>query len=242
MTTKEVLPRAVLIVGLGAPTLAVVGALGTRLAAWDFEIGLRFVFTGAFAASAVLLVGAAVLVFVLRTGRRRAALPTAVGLAGSVLVLAALGWQYHLAVSRPFIHDISTDRDDPPAFPLLAELRGEDANALDYNPTIADLQAVHYPHLNTMRSGLGTDESFARAAMVAETLGWRVVHAAPDASVLQATDTTFWFGFTDDVVIRIRAHDDGSLIDLRSVSRVGMHDLGTNATRIERFIERFGEH
>lgn len=242
MTTKEMLPRAVLIVGLLAPTLAVIGALGTRFAAWDFETGFQFVFTGAFVASAVLLVGVAVLVFVLRTGRRRAALPTATGLAGSVLVLAMLGWQYHLAASRPFIHDISTDRDDPPTFPLLAELRGENANALDYNPTIAHLQAVHYPHLNTVRSSLDTAESFARAALVAEALGWRVVHTALDTTILQATDTTFWFGFTDDVVIRIRAHDDGSLIDLRSVSRVGQHDLGTNAMRIERFIERFGEH
>lgn len=242
MNVKKALPRTVLIVGLLAPALAVVGALGARLAAWDFQTGLQFVFTAAFAASAVLLVGAAVLVFVLRTGRRAEALPVCSGLAGSVLVLAVLGWHYHLVVSLPFIHDISTDRNDPPAFHLLAELRGEDANPLDYNKTIAHLQGVHYPHLNTVRSGLAPAESFGRAAMVGEELGWRIVHEARDGSVLQATDTTFWFGFTDDVVIRIRPDRDGSLIDLRSVSRVGVHDLGTNATRIGEFIERFGEH
>lgn len=235
------LARAVLIVGLLAPLLMLVGAGGTRFGAWDYETGLQFAFTAAFVAAAVLFVGAAVLVFALRTGRARQAFPIGAGLAASVLVLGVLGWQYHLAVSRPYIHDISTDREDPPTFAQV-ELRGEDANPLDYNRNIAHLQAVHYPHLNTIRSSLDQAESFARAAMVAEDLGWRVVYEARDGSGLQATATTFWFGFTDDVAIRILAHEDGSLVDLRSVSRVGVNDLGTNAARIERFIERFGVH
>lgn len=235
------LPRAVLVVGLLAPLLMLLGALGTRLGAWDFETGLQFVFTAAFVAPAVLLAGVAVLVFALRTGRPRQALPIGAGLAGSVLALAVLGWQYHLAVSAPFIHHISTDRDDPPAFHQV-DLRGEEANPLDYNRNIAHLQAVHYPHLNTIRSSLDPDESFGRAAMVAEDLGWRIVYEAPDGRGLQAVATTFWFGFADDVVIRIRPQEDGALVDLRSVSRVGVNDLGANAARIERFIERFGAH
>lgn len=240
---KEMLARAVLVVGLLAPLLMLVGALGTRLGAWDFETGLQFAFTAAFVAAAVLLVGVAVLVFALRTGRKWQAFPIGAGLLGSVLVLAMLGWHYQLAVSRPFIHDISTDRDDPPVFPR-PDVRGEDVNPLSYHQNIAHLQAVHYPHLNTVRSGLDVAESFARAAMVAEDLGWRIVYEEPDGSGLQATDRTFWFGFTDDVVIRVRRREgeDGSLVDLRSVSRVGVNDLGTNAARVERFIEHFGEH
>jgi uncharacterized protein (DUF1499 family) len=51
---------------------------------------------------------------------------------------------------------------------------------------------------------------------------------------VEATDTTFWFGFKDDVVVRVRAAENGggSIVDVRSVSRVGQSDLGLNAKRI----------
>ena len=106
MAGKELLPRAVLIVGLLAPALMLAGALGTRFEAWGFQTGFQFVFTAAFAAAAVLVIGIVVLVFALRTGRRAAALPIGMGLAGSALVLALLGWQYRLATTAPFLHQV----------------------------------------------------------------------------------------------------------------------------------------
>ena len=54
---------------------------------------------------------------------------------------------------------------------------------------------------------------------------------------IEATDTTFWFGFKDDVVIRISKSDKGSQLDIRSVSRVGKSDVGTNAKRIRKFLK-----
>ena len=235
------LPRAVLIVGLLAPLLMATGALGTRFEAWGFETGLQFVFTAAFAASAVLVIGIVVLVFALRTGRRAAALPIGVGLAGCVLVLAVLGWQYRLATTSPFLYDVSTDRVDPPAFSAVVLLRGEEANPLAYTEAVAELQAAGYPKLETVVTELAVNDSFDRAVRVAEELGWLIVNEDPGAGLVEAVDTTFWFGFKDDVAIRIRANDEGgSLVDVRSVSRVGGSDLGTNAARIERFIERFG--
>lgn len=238
---KEMLPRAVLIVGLVAPALMVIGALGTRFEAWSFETGFRFVFTAAFAASAVLVIGIVVLVFALRTGRQAAAVPIGMGLAGCVVVLAVLGWHYRLATTAPFLHHVSTDREDPPAFFAVAQLRGEAANPLAYTEAVAELQAAGYPQLDTLRTQLGPSESFDRAVRVAQELGWLIVNEDPGAGLVEATDTTFWFGFKDDVAIRIRAdRNGGSLVDVRSVSRVGGSDLGTNAARIERFIERFG--
>jgi uncharacterized protein (DUF1499 family) len=50
--------------------------------------------------------------------------------------------------------------------------------------------------------------------------------------MIEATATTFWFGFKDDVVLRIRPTANGSIVDVRSVSRVGQSDLGANAKRI----------
>lgn len=240
MSTGEMLPRALLIVGLAAPVLMVGGALGARFGAWGFRTGFQFLFTGAFVAAAVLLIGVVVLVFFWRTGRGAAALPIGVGLAGSVLVLATLGWQYRLATTVPSIHDVSTDRADPPVFAAAVGLRGADANPLDYSAAVAERQAAGYPDLSTLRTALRPSESFDRAVDVAEALGWRIVHTDTGAGRLEATDTTFWFGFTDDVVVRVRrAEEGGSLVDLRSASRVGESDLGANAARIERFIARF---
>jgi uncharacterized protein (DUF1499 family) len=67
-------------------------------------------------------------------------------------------------------------------------------------------------------------------------LGGQIVAAAPEAGRLAARDRTFWFGFTDDIVVRIRAADGGSRIDLRSTSRVGVGDAGTNAARVRAYL------
>jgi uncharacterized protein (DUF1499 family) len=64
------------------------------------------------------------------------------------------------------------------------------------------------------------------------------VSEAPAEGRLEATDTTFWFGFKDDVVVRVRPDGTGSRVDVRSLSRVGRSDLGMNARRIRRFLER----
>jgi uncharacterized protein (DUF1499 family) len=78
---------------------------------------------------------------------------------------------------------------------------------------------------------------FARAVDVARGLGWEIVAAVPAEGRLEATDRTRWFGFRDDVVVRVRPEGAGSRVDVRSVSRVGRSDLGTNARRIRGFLE-----
>lgn len=68
-------------------------------------------------------------------------------------------------------------------------------------------------------------------------MGWKIVAAEAEMGRIEATDITFWFGFKDDVVIRITAQNKGSRVDVRSVSRVGLSDVGTNAKRINSFLE-----
>ncbi len=242
-TMQDTLAKAALAVGLIAPATMVLGALGTRFGFWSFSMGFRFLFTGAFVAAAVLVLGIAVLIFALRAGRTGDALPVGIGLVASVLALAVVGWQYRLATTVPPIHDISTDRVDPPAFSALVAARGGAANPLDYTAETATQQANGYPRIDTLRSDLPPAESLRKAAVVARRFGWQVVNEDPHKGIVEATETTFWFGFKDDVVVRVRASDGvGSLIDLRSVSRVGKSDLGANARRIERFLARFQEH
>ena len=70
-------------------------------------------------------------------------------------------------------------------------------------------------------------------------MGWEIVAANAEEGRIEATDTTLWFGFKDDVVVRIQARDDESLLDVRSVSRVGKSDVGTNAQRIRAYLRKF---
>lgn len=59
--------------------------------------------------------------------------------------------------------------------------------------------------------------------------------------IIEATDTTFWFGFKDDVIIRITGDTMSCRVDMRSVSRVGMSDVGVNADRITVYMARLKE-
>ena len=232
------LNRAVLIVGLGALALLPLGALGTRFGFWDVGRGFQLMYTGVFVAAAVLVLGIAVLVFALRAGRKNAVLPIGIGLLASIIALATMGQQYRLTTTLPPINDITTDLDDPPAFGAL-ELRG--GRVLDYEPDKGVAQRRSYSHIETERSDLAPDDASRKALTVARELGWDVL-ADTDADgelTLEATATTFWFGFVDDVVVRIRPDGRGSLVDVRSASRVGSSDLGANARRIDAFMARF---
>jgi hypothetical protein len=71
-----------------------------------------------------------------------------------------------------------------------------------------------------------------------ERLGWNIaVSEAPGETGvgrIEATDRTLIMGFTDDVVVQIKGDDAHAQIDVRSVSRYGLHDLGRNASRIRK--------
>jgi uncharacterized protein (DUF1499 family) len=78
--------------------------------------------------------------------------------------------------------------------------------------------------------------AFDRAVAAAKAMGWDIVASDPAGGRIEATDTTFWFGFKDDVVVRVTPQPAGSRVDVRSLSRVGGGDLGANAARIRAFL------
>ncbi len=142
----------------------------------------------------------------------------------------------------PAIHDITTDTATPPEFDAVVALRANAPNSLEYGG--ADLAAVQqesYPDLDTLVVGVPPAQAVEHAREVATSMGWDIVAADGAAGRLEASDTTFWFGFTDDIVVRARAAAGGSEVDVRSVSRVGVGDLGANAKRIRTFLERLAE-
>ena len=180
------------------------------------------------------------LILTLRRGLIAERLPVAIGGVLALAVLFNMGSWFMRANAVPPIHDISTDSSDPPAFVAMVELRGPDANPLDYDAAaLAGPTREAYPFVQPIRSGLPPSEAFLRAQRIAAELGWEEVAADPTAGHLEATATTRLYGFKDDVVVRIRPDGAGSRIDLRSVSRVGQSDLGANAGRIGAFIAAF---
>jgi hypothetical protein len=147
------------------------------------------------------------------------------------------------AQSVPFIHDVSTDTSNPPAFVALAEQRGENENPLAYGEAIentAQLQAEGYPDIQTRRFNAPADAVFTEALASAREMGWDIVATVPEQGRIEAVATTAWFGFKDDVVIRVTAAEGGeTALDIRSQSRVGGSDLGANAKRIGEFLAVF---
>lgn len=149
--------------------------------------------------------------------------------------------------SVPPIHDISTDGLNPPTFDVVIGLRAEAPNDLEYGSeqdsaaALAKLQQAAYPQIVTLESDLSVPEAVAQAALVLAQQDLEVVNVDVDNGRVEAVATTFWFGFKDDLVVRIQPTHTGSKIDVRSVSRVGQSDLGANAARIAKFLQAFNQ-
>ena len=160
------------------------------------------------------------------------------GLVVSIVILGLMGSQYMTAPSVPPIHNISTDTQSPPQFDKLLAIReAEKANPEKYEADkLAAPQREAYPQVQPLISDVPPDEMLNRVVDVLTSMGLEIVDSNPAAGRVEATDTTFWFGFKDDVVVRVRPEGSGSIVDIRSVSRVGQSDLGKNAARISEIL------
>ncbi|CAN0605452.1 unnamed protein product, partial [Ectocarpus sp. 12 AP-2014] len=104
---------------------------------------------------------------------------------------------------------------------------------------VIEAQLAAYPDVKTIISPRSYASSYNLALVTAREMGWEITREDPNAGFIEAVETTRIMNFRDDVVIRVRTNENGSLVDLRSVSRVGISDLGANAARIERFATAF---
>jgi uncharacterized protein (DUF1499 family) len=232
--------RAILIGAVVAVALLPIGALGTRFGLWDFPVGLLLLAAGTVLAAIGLVCGVAGIIAAHR--RRLSADKPAVylGTVMCLLILAVMAMQFAQATRVPPIHNISTDVDDPPEFDVARELRGEGTNPLEYDAeVVGPQQRLAYPDVRPLQTALPPEQAVERSVSVLRDMGMDIVNVDPPAGLVEAVATTFWFGFKDDVVVRVRPAESGSVVDVRSVSRVGVSDLGTNAQRIQRFLEAF---
>lgn len=235
--------RATFIGSMVAAVLLVLGPVGTRLGIWGFQTGLLLLIPAAVLLAAIGLLIGVVSIFVSRKRGFTGDMPAlAVSIAICLLILVPMGMQFQKGASVPAIHNISTDLADPPAFDAIVALRGEGANPLAYDAgKIGPEQQAAYPAVKTLTVGTSPAETVASVVAALEAMGLEIVAVDAAGGIVEATDTTFWFGFKDDMVVRVRpAPRGGSLVDAHSVSRVGLSDLGKNAERILNLLDRLG--
>lgn len=146
------------------------------------------------------------------------------------------------AKSVPLIHDVSTDLKNPPEFVAIVPLRADAPNPVEYaGEETSEQQRTAYPELQTLIYTQSKSELMETTEQSVDNLGWELVNTDPSAGIIEATDTTTWFGFKDDVVIRVIDNGNERLVDIRSKSRIGGSDLGKNAERIHDFIDELDE-
>jgi uncharacterized protein (DUF1499 family) len=215
--------RIALALAVLAAALLAGSGLGVRAELWPFRVGFGM-FAGAMLVGLAAAGTAVVALVVPRLRKGSVSVLTGVFIAGLATAVVPLE-HVRRVKTLPYINDITTDTENPPQL-------------ADYPAHFAELQRIGYPDLKPLQLAVPPAQAFARARDVARMLGWEIVGADEKAGRIEALATTRWFGFQDDIVVRVAAAGGGSRIDVRSRSRVGRSDLGTNARRIREFLAR----
>ncbi len=231
-----------------ALTIAAAGP-GTRFGVWDYGTGLTILRQAAL--PVLIAAGASFLAFIISLFAARSlallALIAAVSAGGAGLVPLKMK---QLAEANPYIHDITTDFDNPPIIATAAKLpRKNPAEYAGSEPaprsemTTAEAQQAAFPDITPRIVSGGVDETAETARKVVLGMKMEILNEGPteDGWIIEATYTSFWFGFVDDFIVRLTPQGGMTRVDVRSKSRVGVSDLGANAQRIRTFFTKLEE-
>ncbi|TMH60804.1 MAG: DUF1499 domain-containing protein [Betaproteobacteria bacterium] len=221
-------PLAMLL-ALAALLMLALSGPGVRFDVWSYRTGLTVFRWTAYVAIAAALV-AAIALAIPKVRARGLVLPMVALLVGLAVLYVPLRF-LQSARAVPPINDITTDTDNPPRYMTAARAYP--------GAEFARQQRAAYPDIAPMLLAVPPRDAFAKAVAAAEAMGWEVVGRDAAAGTIEAVDTTKWFGFKDDIAVRVTPTlEGGSRIDIRSKSRVGRSDIGTNARRIRAYAER----
>jgi len=233
----------------GGLIAALIGAIGSGQGAWDFRTGFGFLRYALYVAIGGGLLAIVAWIVARRSRAQGLGKFNLLAIAITLTFVAYLGSHIATARSVPAIHDVTTNLDDMPQFTVL-KVRADNLEKIPDNddPRLRALdpesrwKAIHregYADLRSVRVPWSVEETIRRAEAVARERGWEIAKADPRAGILEATDTTLFFRFKDDVVLRARPYAEakgGTQVDMRSISRVGGSDVGVNAERIRSFL------
>lgn len=238
----------VLLAGGGALLWGLIAALGTGWGFWNYTTGVNGVTWAFFLALAAVVLG---LLLGARAKKAIVPPPRLRRWAGVLLALVYVGWVGSYAIASfttPAIHDISTDLADPPGFRALTirpdnldaipGMDDEDMKGMSPQQRWVLIHQKEYDDIRSVRINEPVPSVVAKAERLAEARGWDVASALPEQGRLEATETSALFRFKDDIVLRVKPTEtgEGSIVDMRSISRVGTGDLGVNAKRVRSFL------
>lgn len=222
---------AALLVALLAGLLLLISGPGYRVGLWSLLVGFTFLRWAVYGGAVALLLAG---IGLWRTRGR-----SAFGILALVVALVVIGIPLRfqrMAASAPPIHDITTDTANPPTFEAIVPLRADARNSLDYTQEVARQQREAYPDIKPLVLEIPAAQVFDRAVRAAREAGWDLVTVSADTWRIEATDTTTFFGFKDDIVVRLTPIGSRTVVDVRSVSRIGRSDVGTNARRVREYL------
>ncbi|WP_075217616.1 DUF1499 domain-containing protein [Mongoliimonas terrestris] len=142
----------------------------------------------------------------------------------------------------PELTEVSTDLANPPPF-LSDPTRRAPGTA---GAEAGRLQAEAYPDLVGRRLPLSTVEAYDLVRQAAVEEGWTILAeqepvTETDAGFLEAEARSLALGIPDDVAVRVWPDAGSARVDVRSASRMPVHDLGENARRVRRFLAALDE-
>ena len=250
---RDFFVRFALLLSLAVPAYFLVAAFGSKFGLLDWRIGfgLMTYMWGRYVLFGALVIALIALPLAFFTPPRRGVMSALLAL---LIPAAGLGYGIYVGAKAreiPPIHDISTDVIDPPAFSeevaaVRAAIPG--GNSLDLaskrtsdGRTFVALQREAYPDIEHISTSVDRARAYEAALALAREQGWAIGRNDAASGAIEAVAESFWYGFKDDIAIRVRADGSGARVDMRSVSRVGMGDLGANAARMGPFLAALRE-
>ncbi|HBB54909.1 MAG TPA: hypothetical protein DCZ49_01835 [Hyphomonadaceae bacterium] len=243
---RNIVLTGALTLGIATPALFAIAGLGAKYGLWDWRFGLLTLTrqVGPILAIGAIIVALAALVMALTAPRSRGLPVALLALALPAATLVRLDMVRRAARDIPPIHDIATDYATPIRFSeAMMQARGPTANPVKDAPEfngrpLAEIVGESYPKLRPIVLDMGPEAASAAVVTAMQSLGWSPYVLDQDQIQIEASETSFWYGFVDDVAVTVApTPDGGSILQMRSVSRVGQSDLGANAKRLEKLGE-----
>ena len=235
VSRRTPLALAALALGVISLLLLFCSGPGTRFGWWHYRTAFDLMKYAAYAGVAAVVLALVALAPTRGRARLLAALALVMG-----AVAFFLPWNMRREARQyPGIHDITTDTRNPPVFVAVAPLRADAPNPPEYaGDSVARVQQEAYPDVRPLMLAMPVDSAFSLALRTARDMGWELVDQSRRDGRIEATATTPWMGFKDDVVIRVSSASGISRVDVRSKSRVGRGDVGANANRVRAYLRR----
>ena len=233
---KQFIAKTLFYLSLLATLTFILSGYGYQWELWTLGMGFSLLRYSAYAAIGLLVAQLLALFFMKKSGAKAVSM-LVVGVMFTLLISGtALYWQQK-AQGVPPIHDITTDMENPPEFVAMIRLREDAQNPPEYSgEEAAEAQREAYPNVQPLMTAAPKQEVIDEIVTLIVSRNWDLVSINRQEGRVEATEKLAWFGFKDDVILRITETDDGSRVDMRSKSRIGRSDIGVNADRIESFL------